>query len=219
MVRSASALTGLSLLVVASSAQATITDTYTTSAAFLADVTVLPANTITFGVGSGIDITLNGAAAFAAAGGATISAGSGNLFGGGTVLSTETEQTAVVITFAQPVLGVGLYAYISDPDFVAVDGVLNVEAVGSGSTTVTTNDLAAAFFGFRSDISFTSLRISIDSFNQDITSAPFVGLTNTLLVGQAPRNEQPVPAPGLAALLLPAFLLGYLRRRRAAAAN
>jgi hypothetical protein len=195
-------------------AQAAIVQTYTTSVDFLADFPVPAADTVTFGpVGAGPLIDLIGSAASAGAGLVTITASPGNLFGDSTIVSTEIENETLLVTFSQPLEAVGLSALITDDVFGAIGGVLLIEAVGSGDQNLTVTDAGPSFIGLRSDVAFTSLRISVDSFDQNASAVAFASLTNTIFAAR--DNDVAVPAPGIAALLLPMAALALLRRRAA----
>lgn len=217
MMRRILSVAAVSLILSAGTVQAAIVATFSNSAAFLLAVPVPNANTVTFGPsGPGPFINLNGFATNASAGLLTVAASSGGLFGDSTVLTTDLALDTLILTFSQPVLDLGLSGFITDEFLAAVSGELLIDAVGSGTTTLAVTGAGAAFLGFRSDVAFSSLRISIDSFDQNATASAFVGLTNTMYIGAAPVA---VPAPGAMALLVPAIALLLSRRGRRAGAN
>lgn len=196
-------------------ARATIIQTYGDSASFLLAFPVANADTLTFGpTGPGPLADLTGSAVSVGSGFMAISAASGNLFGASTILSTETDLEVMVINFTQPILAVGLSALITDEFFSAIDGELFIEAVGSGGEDLLVTDAGAVFLGLSSDIAFSSLRISVNNFDQNASSVAFASLAETIYGARA--VETSVPAPGAAALVLPLIALAIARRRRQA---
>ena len=206
------AAAAISLALTTGAAQAALVETFSNSVAFLAAVPVPNANTVTFGpVGPGPVLDLTGFAASASAGLLTATATTGGLFGASTVLSTEFDQDILVLSFSQPVLALGLFGLVTDEFFNAVDGALLIDVVGSGTATLATTNVGSAFLGFRSDVAFSSVRLSVSSFDVIATAVAFAGLTDTMYVGAGPTA---VPAPGVAALLVPAIGLLFARRSR-----
>jgi len=202
----------ITLLLLASPARAAITDTFTDSAAFLLQVPVLAVNQITIGPsGSGPIIDLTGLAASVTGGPVTVTAFGGGLFGNSTILSTEIQSDVLILTFAQPLQSVGLSGLITDQDFDAIDGRLLVELVGSGSSLLDVDAIDPNFLGLRSNVEFSVVRISVDRFDENVTATAFASLSARILPGVAPRNE--IPAPGFTALLVPAIVLAWRRRR------
>lgn len=192
-------------------ARATILQTYTDSASFLLAFPVPNADTLTFGpTGPGPFADLTGAAVSVGSGFITIAASTGNLFGASTILSTEIDQATLVLTFAQPITAVGLSTLITDEFFAAIGGDVLIEAVGSGMEGLTVTDAGEAFIGLRSDVAFSTLRISVNSFDQNASSAAFASLSDTVYGARAASVS--VPAPGGVALLLPMLALGLARR-------
>lgn len=192
-------------------ARAAIVETYSTSAAFLLDFAT--PDTVTFGPGGPAPLLdLTGFAQSATSGVATFSADTGGLFGASTILSTEIDGAALLVSFAQPLTAVGLFALITDEDFDAVGGTLGIEAVGSGAEDLTVTDTGASFLGLRSDVAFSTLRITVDSYDQNATAVAFASLTDRLFA--AASNQRDIPAPGVAALLLPVIALAFARRPR-----
>lgn len=138
----------------------------------------------------------------------TISAADGMLAGDGVdLLSTEYDADTLVLDFAQPTFGVGLYGGIVDFDFAYLDGELLVDAVGSGTALFAAP--GATYFGFLSDVAFTQLRISLSSFDTNVSSVAFVGLQ-----GQV-DEVLAVPEPAAWALMIAGFALVGTRQRRA----
>lgn len=205
------------VLASAGTAGAAIITTYTDRALFVAAQMPTSGNTITIGSpGGGPDISLIGAQPTispspASDNNLTVLADTGNLFGIGSALSTETERVTLVLSFAQPILAIGLYPYITDDAFVAGNGTLLLTLVGSGADTVVTSASGPAFIGYQSDVGFTSLTIALDTFDQNLIAAPYVTLADTIFLGASPVS---VPAPGPIALLLPSLALLCLRTRR-----
>ena len=216
MLRRICSAIAVTLLLLASPARAAITDTFTDSAAFLSQVMVLTADQITIGpsvLGPIIDLT--GFAASITSGPVTVTAGSGGLFGNSTILSTDIHSEVLILTFAQPLRSVGLSGLITDEDFDAIDGRLLVELVGSGFSLLDVDTIDPNFLGLRSDVEFSVVRISVDRFDENVTATAFASLSARILPGVAPRNE--IPAPGFTALLVPAIVLAWRRRRLLAA--
>lgn len=204
----------VSLVLSASAAQAAIVQTFSNSAAFLLAVPVPNSDRVTFGpVGPWPLIDLNGFAATASAGILNIAATTGDLFGAGTILSTEIDRDTLVLTFSQPLTALGLSGFITDALLNAVDGALLIDVVGSGQTSLAVTNAGAQFLGFRSDAAFSTLRISVSSFDQDATAVAFASLTQTIYIGQR-GPPTAVPAPGFTALLTAAAAMVLARRRR-----
>lgn len=196
----------------ATAAQAVVVTTYTTQAEFLAARPVPSDATVTFGgSGPGPAITLDGAAASASAGLLTVRADPGQLFGdGAAVVSTEIEREAIILEFSRPLIALGLSAFISDVNFSSLTGSLRFDLNG-GSTVFALAAPTVGFQGLLSDMAFSSVRISLDTVDPDASSVAFVGLTDILFAAVAPVTD--VPAPGFAALLIPAMALAGTRAR------
>ena len=193
-------------------APAAVINTFTDEATFVSQVLV--ADTISIGVGGAApNITLNGAASSASAGPLTATASPGNLFGDGSVLSTETERTTLVLSFAAPVLAVGLFPYITDDEFNALMGQLEVVLTGSATQTLDVSASGPSFIGYESDLGFSSLRISILSSDPNSNATAFAALANLIYLGASPVS---VPAPGLLSLLAPALFFAIRRAGRGA---
>lgn len=144
------------------------------------------------------------------AGGLTVTALDGLLAGDGIdILSTELDADTLVLDFAMPVFGAGLYGGIVDFDFAYVDGALLVDAVGSGTSVFAAP--GASYFGFISDVAFTRLRISLMSFDTNVTSVAFVGLQGR--VDEA-LGTATVPEPAAWTLMIAGFALVGSRQRR-----
>ena len=205
MTRTLPALGAFFLLLGLSDAQATIIQTFTSKAAFLAQVTVANGNIITFGPsGPGPVIDLTGTAANATGGLLEIEATPGVLFGASTVLSTDTALATLVFNFAQPLRAVGLSGFISDEFFAAVAGSLSLTATGSGGISIPVTTSGAVFRGIVSDVDFSSLTLTIDTFDLIATSAPFVTVTDAAYLDPAPAV---LPAPGIVVFLGPLLIL------------
>ncbi len=190
-------------LLVSGSASATILNVYTTQAAYLADLTVnvQNADTATFGPsGPGPLINQTGVASSLSGGLTTIAAVADQLFGNGTVLSTNISGDTIVLTFSQPLRALGFFGFVTDETFAAIAGSLKVDVAGSGIATLTNTAQGPEFIGFTSDVSFSSVQVSILTFDSNATSAPFVTLTESILPSRAPVSN--VPAPGAAAVLV-----------------
>ncbi len=142
----------------------------------------------------------------------TLSALADHLAGdGGGIVSTALDADVLILDFAQPVFAVGVFGGIGDLDFAFIDGVTDVELVGSGTASFA-NGASAAYFGLISDIAFSQVRLSINSFDGGASSVGFVGLKDRIDLATA------VPEPASWGLLSIGFaaLGAKVRRRRAA---
>lgn len=142
------------------------------------------------------------------AGALTVTAVDGLLAGDGVdLLSTELDADTLVLDFAAPVYGVGLYGGVVDFDFAYLAGTLSIDAVGSGAAVFAAPQ--PGFFGFLSDVAFSQLRISLASFDTDATSVAFIGLQGQI------DTAGTVPEPATWALLIAGFgLVGACQRTR-----
>ncbi len=203
----------LFLLAQAGLSQAAVIRSFTDEAVFTAQLP--PTSIVTLGLGGAApNITVNGAASSASAGALTIVASSGKLFGDGSVVSTETERTTLVLTFAKPILSIGFFPLITDDLFGSLLGQLSVALVGSDTATLAVVAGAPRFIGYESDVAFSTLRLSVLSSDPDANSTAFATLASRVELGRSPVD---VPAPGPAALLAP--MLFWLGRRRAGSGN
>lgn len=186
---------------------ATITQTFTSRSAFAA----------AFGPITGHAIGLSGAppvfAASLVTGPITISGLDDQLAGdGGSIVSTALDSDVLILDFAHPVFGVGIFGGIGDADFTFFDGETDVEAVGTGSGFFA-NAGAARYFGLISDTGFSQLRLSVRSFDNGTSSIAFVGLKNR--IDLASDGTGGVPEASTWAMMMLGFgALGMIARRR-----
>lgn len=190
-------------LVTPSMADAAITQVFATRAAFMAAV---PGTTA-------LSLALPGAPPVFVTdfttGNLTISAQDGMLAGDGVdIVSTELDADVLILDFAQPIHGVGLFGGVVDVDFAFVDGSLSVEAVGSGTTLLLAPSVG--YLGLLSDVAFTQLRLSVASFDGNITSVGFGALQSRIDRGP---SVAAVPEPAAWSLLIAGFTLVGMRRR------
>ena len=109
----------------------------------------------------------------------TITGRDGGLAGDGAdIVSTEFDGDVLILNFATEVFGVGLFGGVTDFDFAYIDGEIGVEAVGSGVTSFVAN--GGAYFGLLSDVGFTQVRVSINSFDTNISSVGFATLQGSV---------------------------------------
>ena len=109
----------------------------------------------------------------------TITGRDGGLAGDGAdIVSTELDGDVLILNFATEVFGVGLFGGVTDFDFAYIDGEIGVEAVGSGVTSFVAN--GGAYFGLLSDVGFTQVRVSINSFDTNISSVGFATLQGSV---------------------------------------
>ena len=187
-------------------ASATITASFGNRAAFAAAIGHIAGN----------PLALPGAppvfAASLVTGPITLSALADQLAGdGGAIVSTALDSDVLILDFAQPVFAVGVFGGIGDLDFAFIDGVTDIELVGSGTASFA-NGAAAAYFGLVSDIAFSQVRLSVNSFDGGASSVGFVGLQDRIDLATD------VPEPASWGLLTIGFAaLGAVARRRRSA--
>jgi hypothetical protein len=207
-----SAALGFCLLMLAAAPlHAAVIQTFTDQASFTAAVSIPPGNTVSIGAGGAApNITVNGAAPSASAGPVTVTASPGNLFGDGTVISTDQDRAILVLTFDSPVLAIGFTPSITDANFGPLSGVLQVVLVGSGTETLPTT--SPGFIGYESDTGISSVQILVLSFDTNVSDVAFATLGQSTLVGE---RASPIPAPGSGSLLIPflALILVLLRQK------
>lgn len=212
MIRKLSAIGALLVVATVGPAHAALVQIYSSASAFLVQNPVPNADRVTFGpTGPGVVIDLTGSAASASAGSLTLSASPGDLFGNSTMMSTDTDQATLILTFSQALHSLGFSAFVSDSAFGFVDGSLTIDVAGSGSQTVITSASGPTFIGFDSDVDFTSVTITIASFDSNVTAVAFPTLIDTVYPA---LTAAPIPSPGLVSLLVPAVAMSgvFLRR-------
>jgi len=192
---------------------AAVIQTFTNQASFTAAVSIPPGNTVSIGAGGAApNITVNGGAPSASAGSITVAASPGNVFGDGTVISTDQDRATLVLTFDHPVLAIGFTPSITDANFGPLSGELQLVLVGSGTETLPTT--GPAFIGYESDTGILSVQISVLSFDTNANDVAFATLRQSILVG---GRASSIPAPGSESLLIPflVLMLVLLRQKRA----
>ena len=145
----------------------------------------------------------------------TLTAFDGALAGDGSdIISTEFDEDVLILDFATPQFGIGLFGGVVDEGFAFIDGELLVDVVGSGTAALISSG-GPGYLGFISDVGFTEIRLSVTSFDPTASSVAFAGLQQQ--VDQAGT----VPEPATWSLLLAGFAAvgGGLRSRRALAAT
>ncbi len=194
-------LTAALLLALPAATAATIVHTYTDRAVFAASVSRVTA--LPLAVPGAPPVFLPNYVS----GGLTLTALDGQLAGDGIdLLSTELDGDTLVLDFAKPLYGVGLFGGVVDFDFAHIDGSLLVEAVGSGTATLLANG-GAGFLGLRSDTAFSQLRMSVASFDGDASSVAFAAVQDHVDLAGG------VPEPAAWALLIAGFVLVGSRQR------
>ena len=139
----------------------------------------------------------------------TITAADAMLAGDGfDILSSELDGDTLILDFATPIFGIGLFGGVIDVDFAYFDGELLVDVVGSGTTALITGS-GGAYLGLLSDVGFTQVRLSIAAFDGDVSSIAFAGLQ-----GQVDQVTT-VPEPGTWVLMVAGLLaVGATQRTR-----
>ena len=122
------------------------------------------------------------------------------------IMSTELDGDTLILDFARPIFGVGLFGGVVDSEFAYFDGELSIEAVGSGTASLLASG-GPAYLGLISDIGFTQLRVSVAAFDGDVSAIAFAGLQ-----GQVDEAGT-VPEPAAWALMVGGFLLIGTRQR------
>ncbi len=117
---------------------------------------------------------------------------------GAKILSTELDSDVLVLDFANPIYGIGLFGGVTDFDFGYIDGQLQIDLVGSGTSILVANG-AASYLGLLSDIAFNQVRISILSFDSNVSSVGFASLEDSV------STTSPAPEPQLWAMLAMGF--------------
>ena len=138
-----------------------------------------------------------------------LSARDGSLAGdGGGIVSTAFDSDALILDFAQPIFAIGLFGGVGDADFGYIDGALDIDAVGSG-TTFFSAAARPTYFGLISDTGFSQLRLSVRSFDDGASSVAFAALQDRIDLPGA------VPEPASWALMIAGFgAVGVIQRRR-----
>jgi hypothetical protein len=190
---------------------AAVIQTFTDQASFTTQVSIPPGNTVSIGTGGPApNITVNGVTPSASAGPITVTASPGDVFGDGTLISTDQDRATLVLTFASPVLAIGFTPSITDANFGSLSGELQLVLIGSGTETLPTT--GPAFIGYESDTGILSVQISVLSFDMNASNVAFATLGQSILVGERASS---IPAPGSESLLIPflALILVLLRQK------
>lgn len=154
-------------------------------------------------------------------GGLTVapSSAAAHIFGFGGIITTDLDQDGLVLTFADAITAIGLTGGVADETASYLGGSLLLELVGSGSSSLASSSAGPGYLGLVSDVAFTQVRISLASFDNTATSAPFVQIEQQADVSG--RGTLPaVPEPATWALMIVGFgAVGGALRRRAASAS
>jgi hypothetical protein len=138
-----------------------------------------------------------------------LSARDGLLAGdGGGIVSTAFDSDELILDFNQPIFAIGLFGGIGDAAFGYIDGVLGIDAVGSGVAEFAAG-AHPTYFGLISDTGFSQLRLSVRDFDEGASSVAFAALQDRIDLASA------VPEPTSWLLLIAGFgLVGAQHRRR-----
>ncbi len=139
---------------------------------------------------------------------ATLSAPSG-LYAQSGILSTVFDLDSIMVTFANPVRGVGFSGGIVDEFFGAVSGGVDIEIGGEVLSFAV--PAAPIAFGALSSLHFTTATVSVSAYDTAATSAAFLGLESMgALVAPIPL---PASLPFLAAGICAMGYFGGIRGR------
>jgi hypothetical protein len=196
---------------VPSMAGATITQTFTSRADFVAATSGL--TNLAYDLGGSYD-----APAYAV-GPLIITAPGSNVFGAGSIVSTELDSNSLVLTFATPVAALGLFGGVTDEFLDYVDGTLSVTLNGGVTSVLTGTAGTGGYLGLISDVAISQVTLTIDSFDVNATSAAFVTLSEQADLASARDTSGSVPEPATWAMMLVGFgcVGGSLRRVRRSA--
>lgn len=193
-------------------AGATITQTFTSRADFVAATSGL--SSLAYDLGSppynGPSYTV---------GPLTFTAPGANIYGGGTIVSTDLDSNALVLTFATPVTALGLFGGVTDEFFDYVDGILSVTLNGGATSTLSSTSGSASYLGFISDVAISQVTLTIASFDVNATSAAFATLERQADLASARDTSGSVPEPATWAMMIVGFgcIGASLRRVRGSA--
>jgi hypothetical protein len=201
-------LSAFLLLAGTAPSRAVIIETFTNDSDFLSTVIVPPGNTVTIGSGGASpNITLIDTAPSVSAGPLTVSASSDQLFGDGALLSTSIERTDLILSFRNPILAFGLFPFITDAALNPISGELELTLVGSGSASFAVSNTGLSFVGYLSNTPFSSVRISINSFDGNVSSVGFNTLSQEVLIGIPVGTSANIPEPATLYLFAPGLIM------------